>query len=402
MDKECCFIIARKGVSGGTGTLSLRIFEEIHKRGFNCVYFCNCNNAPSTYALIKDNTNTIVCESDVTYQQHFEKIKKKYKFFIFLTYSISEYMAINKLRDKNKSIKRVIYYVVHGYAFSLSPFVHVSRWRRMLFSFYNYVKNRRIVKELIANNSIIFMDETSVVETGKALRLKIPIDLIHLLPIKIKRYPESEWNGLKRHVPFTIGTMCRMEFPMKAYVIGLIDSFRKLVNDLNYDLRLIIVGDGPGEECLMASLDALPKEVRGRIEYIKNLPYSGIGDFYSQCDLALGMGTVLLDSANFNVLALPVAWYTNELKISNLFLYDVKTLSTNGTELRFEDVLKELQQLSNDDYNLLIKTQYERVRDLYNIEDFVNLLLFDTIGDRPVLFKDTLEYSFCDLIHKNI
>lgn len=391
MGTDNCFVIAREGCSGGTGTLSLRLIKHIHSLGVHCVYICCENNDPKTYNLICAEADVVVCEADKKYHAHFERLKGKYSSFVCLTYSLEEYMAINALRVSFDSIKRVVYYVVHGYAFSIPPATNISIVKRLMCRVYNCLRYRRLVKTLLRNQSIIFMDEVSVNETSKALRLEITKSVIHLLPMRINDYDEEVWNTLTRHSPFTIGTMCRMEFPMKAYVIGLLKRFPLLLQ--KYDLKLIIVGDGPDRLRLDKEIELLPPKIRERIDYFESVSYTHLDDFYSQCDLVLGMGTVLLDSANHNVLSIPVTPYTYDLKVTSLFLENPDWLCVKGEEHDFEIILDSLLTMPQESFNQLVRKQYENVKSLYEINDFTHFLLNTEVGALSVSLKNSFLYD---------
>ncbi|MBR5907070.1 MAG: glycosyltransferase [Bacteroidales bacterium] len=398
MAKEECFIIAREGVSGGTGTLSLRLFEYIKQEGGRCVYLCCENNAPQNYALMERVVDEIVCVQDISFTKQFDSIKNKYKSFCFLTYSIAEYVAISTLRNKCDKIKRVIYYVVHDYAFSIPPSLQLNKFRRTIIPVFQRLKYRKLVSTLMVNRSIVFMDDISLMETKKNLRIGNLPSIVQLLPINIPNLLPEDFKVIKRHKPFTIGTMCRMEFPMKGYVLGLIDKICELSNV--YDIRLILVGDGPGRVLVEEKLNCLPTNNRGKIEYIRSLPYSEIGNFYSQCDLALGMGTMLLDASINKVLAVPVRSYTNDLVVSALFLDKVEWLLFDKMDEKpFEGILSYLLALEDDEFNLLVERQFLNVRNAYNINDFIRLLQDNSVGANTL---NSRELWFFKMLNKII
>jgi hypothetical protein len=262
--------------------------------------------------------------------------------------------------------------------------------------YYVRIKNRRLVEGLLRNRAIVFMDNISVKETEESLNIYIDKSLIYYLPIEIKPYHNNYWQGLERHNPFAIGTMCRMEFPFKGYVLGLIDVFGLLCD--KYNICLYIVGDGPNVAQLKEKLDTIPEIVRNRIEYKKSVDYTKIDSFYCQCDLVLGMGTMLLDAANNNVLAMPVSGYCNELKVSTVFSENIEKLFRVGKECDFEEKLKELLSLSQGDYNALIKDQYEKVKKTYGIDHFCKLLIDSSFGIIKLKRRDRILFDILAII----
>lgn len=387
-----CYVIAREGVSGGTGTLSFRILSYLHKQGYHCAYLCCENNEPITFQLIEKVVDEIVLGEDKSYLSQFEIISDKYDAYVFLTYSITEYLAIDLIRRKYPSIVRSFLYVVHYLAFSNAYTDGATLLKNRFRKYFLRFKYRHLLKSLLRNNTIIFMDEASVSETSKSLNIKIKEDLIYCLPIEVNDYPPDYWNNKSRHTPFTLGTMCRLEFPFKGYVLGLLKDF--ILLSQKFDLHLIIVGNGPDENILEQCLSTLPHNVISRIEYIKEVPYSQLDTFYSKCDLVLGMGTVLLDSANHNVLALPVKPYSNELLVSDLFLNDITYLGMKGESVEFDHMLSSLIELTDSDYFALVRRQYECFEKVYNIKYFINNLIESDMGALRLRRRERAIFDF--------
>ena len=198
---KICYVIARQGVSGGTGSLSLRLFSYLHENGFPCAYFCCENNDNNTFSLIQNQVDYIICINDPTYTSHFYHINNLYEDFVFLTYSLDEYLAIDTLRDKYTCISRNIYYVVHALAFSSREDKHHPIFSRTIKSLFYLIKYRQIIKNMINNNSILFMDNYSVQNTSKSLHLKIDDSLIQQLPISLIEYTNDAWDKLDTHTP---------------------------------------------------------------------------------------------------------------------------------------------------------------------------------------------------------
>ena len=387
-----CYVIAREGVSGGTGTLSLRLLNELHLKGEHCAYFCCINNNPEMMNQLQRCVDNLVCNPDRSYKMHFQILADDYDSFVFLTYSLNEYLEIDKIRRECNKIKRVIYYVVHGYAFKVIGTENQSTLKKWARHFLNIISRRQLVKELIKNKSIVFMDVLSVEETSRSLKLDIDRSLIYNIPFKMIDYDKNVWGELKHHTPFTIGTMCRFEFPMKGYVIGLINELPELLK--KFDIRVFIVGDGEGGDLFRQKISLLPDDAKEKVKYIKNIPYSEIDTFFSECDLYLGMGTTLLDASNHNVLSVPVEGYTYNLNVGALFLENTGWLCSKGETRNVADLLKELFGYSREEYNALVQEQYEKVKENYGIEKFVNDLFCGDYGIKRSVRWGEIVYNF--------
>lgn len=393
---RACYVIAREGASGGTGSLSYRIFSFLHSKGHACAYLYCENNSPQTVTLLESVTDELILNQDYSFQTQFETIKDKYESFVFLTYSISEFLAIDKLRRTYPSITRSILYIVHAFAFSIPPELDLSTSKKYLLRIYLKIRYRSLAKSLVKNGSILFMDVQSVQETERSLKLNINRDLIQLLPIDIRMYPSDYWESVKKHSPFTIGTMCRMDFPFKGYVLGLIDQFALLYK--KYDLRLYIVGDGPNGEELRNKIHNLPCEIQDRITYQRSIPYSDLGVFYSKCDLALGMGTMLLDAANYNVLAAPVNAYTYKLEVGGLFLDNIDWLLLKDKVVDFGDLLSKILLFSQDEFANYIHRQYQELKTYYSIDKFCDLFVNTSIGKNPMKCRQRIIYDIINTL----
>lgn len=388
---DTLYLIARYGISGGTGTLSLRVLKELKENNYNCAYFLCENNDDSTYRLMKEYVEILYCYDDISYKKHFLQLDRRYKQIIVLTYSIDEYIAISKIRETDKRIVRVLYYDVHCYAFN------VLRKDKNLFLYLSYfivnlLKYRALIKNLYRNKSILFMDTMSVNNTARGLWLKFENPLIFHLPFKINR----EELPKTKNRPLTIGTMCRMEFPFKGYVMGLLDEFEELHR--KYKINLLIVGSGPNDNELKDKISILPHFLQSYITYIPSVPYNEMRFFYKNCDLYIGMGTTLIDAAVNNTLAIAVRAYTMELLLNHHFFYkNVEVLEAGNANNRLEDIIIQYIKIKQNGLQQVLDEQYNNVDKLYSISNFIKMFTQSDVGSK--LYK-LRKYSFYYLMKK--
>lgn len=389
-DSVKLYVIARYGVSGGTGTLSLRLLRELKVNKFNCAYFCCENNDDNTYHLIKEQTDYFYCHNDISYEKHFRQLESKFKQIIVLTYSIEEYIAISRIRKKNKSIVRVLYYDVHSLAFNVvrkneNITLYLFRY------FLNLLKYRTLIKSLYKNKSILFMDTMSVNNTAKGLWLKFDKPLIYHLPVKIIR----EELPKNQDRPLTIGTMCRMEFPFKGYVMGLLDEFEYLHE--KYRINLLIAGSGPNEDELKYKISTLPQKFQSHIIYIPSVPYNELNIFYKNCDIFIGMGTTLIDATVNNTLAVAVRAYTMKLMLNDFFYKNVEVLEARNGGNKIEDIILQYIRFTKDEIKHIVVEQYNGVEKLYSISNFINMFTQSDVGLKQYKLR---KLSFYYLVKK--
>ena len=390
MDNKCV-IIVREGISGGTASLSFRLLMALRDNGYNCMYFCRQINDENNYKLFKNNGIPVECIDDYSYKKHFDKRCDNSFIYKFVTYSIDEYLIVERLKNKYSNIESCLYYVVHHFAFGSAD----SLWYNRLMSIVRY---RHVVRRIYSNRSILFMSDLCLKNARTVLSLKMPLaeKLVYYLPMRINDYSTNQICEKKRHNPFVISTITRLEFPFKGYVIGLLDWFER--NFLRYNLELTIVGDGQGQGVFLERLSTMAEDCRKRIQYYPNIPYDQLSDIFSITDLYVGMGTTLLDAANNLTLAVPVNGYTMNLEVSGFFSENIKEVYAVGPLKPIDSLVHKLVEMSDEEYTKYINRQYDFFCKIYDINNFVNYIISSDYDNRKIsllqLFKIYLfDYS---------
>lgn len=363
-----CYLIARAGISGGTASLAYRLLSSLRESGYNGIYCCNINNDPCNMALFEREGIKVVCNKDKTFEEHLLSVIRQYDTFRIIVFSPEEYLKVEKLALRYSQIEGCLYYVVHDYAFCRPG----SSYLFQLLSKFRY---KAFVKRLYKSKSIAFMSKACLSNTCSLLGLELPgaDSYIFNLPIRVKDWNENDIKRRKKHDPFAITTITRMDFPFKGYILGLISWFKK--NAVKFNLRLTIIGDGPSSNELFNGLGGLEDEIHLRVTYTKNVPYDQLNTVFSCTDLYLGMGTTLIDAANSLALAIPVKAYTRELCVDGMFSDNIDLLIAEKGSGNFDELFLSVYNTTEEEYYNLIYHQYLSFKNAYDIKKMTQFIL---------------------------
>jgi hypothetical protein len=241
------------------------------------------------------------------------------------------------------------------------------------------------------------MDALSVEETEKYYKLNIKSrdSLIFNLPIKVIELDECIIDDKKRSGEFNILTISRAEFPFKGYILGLIDDF-DIICKSHHHVKLTIITFGRDIEKVYKKLEELPNGVRDRISIVGQTPYENLSEYFNKAHVFLGMGTTLLDAANYGVPSLVVQQYTYRNFSSGLFHTQPKELvgkpSIDISPIVYiEDIIK----MNNIEYKELCIKEHNALLNFYNID-----LLLSYLNNRREYDSNISRFTF--LIYKTI
>ena len=206
------------------------------------------------------------------------------------------------------------------------------------------------------------------------LKLNLPNsdEYVFNLPIRIKEWDDADINAIRKHTPFTITTITRMDFPFKGYVLGLLGWFT--LNAEKYNLQLTIIGEGSDSGELMAVMNNMSDNLLSRITYIKNVPYNQLCSVFFKTDLYIGMGTTLIDAANDLTIAIPVKAYTRELLVDGLFSDNIDSILAEQGSGDFDELFMKVYSSSEDEFVNFIKHQYTMLKSAYDIQKMTHFV----------------------------
>lgn len=362
-------VIFRSGISGGTATLSIRIGNWLNKNGYDVIYICNKINDYNNFKSMKEKG----IEVFVWRQENISsKLKKRYSDskFIFLTYSLNEFIFIETLKKDFHILKSLLYVVserglVKGYKNKLL-------FRKIAQLFYG-----DIIKQLIKDNNVIFVDDLTFQKTCQyyGINFKGISNIIFNLPIELREYDKNSIEEKIMSETFNILTISRAELPFKGYMLGLISDFSELCNSHN-DITLTIITFGKDEHVIKEKIDSLPSRVKNKITLIGQTPYEELENYFKRSHLFLGMGTTVLDSVNHCVPVLVVQPNTDSNNTSGFFHEHSNRLVAKKEEsIDAKLYIKKIINMSSIEYKKLCSKEYDAVDKKYSMKRFIDRLL---------------------------
>jgi hypothetical protein len=245
----------------------------------------------------------------------------------------------------------------------------------------------RLLIILFINKKIIFfMDEETFMACVTYYKLK-EINLqyeILRLPIVIN----NDVFSIPRRGVINVLTITRFEFPFKAYVLGLIDAFKKLIYSVP-NMTLTVIGYGEGESLVEQKIMQLDEEIKTKITLINKVAYSEIDCYIDNCDVYVGMGTTILDAANRNKIAIvAVGYQAGDLAIGFFHenytrLGEIYRDNKNKNYFRFSDLIRQVCSIDDDAFIEMGNNSKSRLSRFYNIDKIA-----------PQIANEFYEFSF--------
>ncbi len=362
------FVILRSGISGGTATLSIRIGECLIKKGCEVIYICQEYNDLNNVKTMNDKGIKVYRWKLNEIEYNLSVLCKKCN-YRFLTYSLEEFLFVEKLKKRLPIVKNSLYVVQH---YALTKGSNENKIIRKSLKFFY----RKVIKRLVENNTTIFMDDNSVEVTEKyyGFSIKSKENIVFLLPINLQDFKSIKVKKKSEFKTFNMLTIARAEFPFKGYIVGLIDDFKKLCDTYN-DITLTIITFGKDEEKIVQKINKLPSTVQSKITLIGQTPYENLNNYFDATHLYLGMGTTLLDAVNNSVPALVVQQYTYNNYSSGFFHMQPNILvAYPDVKTSAAAFIESVKQMNNHEYELLCKKEHDTLLEFYNIDLLINWL----------------------------
>jgi len=389
---DSIYVILRSGISGGTGTLSIRIGTWLVSKGYEVVYICQEINDANNARTMESKGIKVHCWSLKETINNIYRVYGKNRRYSFLTFSLLEFAFVEKFR-KRLIVSRSILYIVHSSGLLIGSGIEFQLAKRLLRDAYG-----RIIQVLSSNNNIIFMDEKSIETTENYYKIKIQNSKQKLLrlPMCVNEFRPEKINKKHNLGCFRILTICRAEFPFKGYVMGLVKDFERLCLK-HENLRLTIVSFGEKEKELREYIQSLEDKIKEKIELIGQTPYEELGEFFEKSHLYIGMGTTLLDAANNGLPAITVKSYTYESFSSGFLHQNPHMLSADPDEnTPTITYIEQVVKMNKQRYFELCKKSYAALQSMYGIETFMDrFLAIEPIKKETVLSR--WELFICNL-----
>lgn len=367
---QSMFIIYYPDTTGGTATLTIRLGKQLIKHGYRVILICNRITDKNNEILMGEIGIEVYCWDYKEAYNNFLKMSNDQIHYIFLTYRLDDYLLIEKIKSKFKMAESILYIVhFHGLIKAINQNV-ITR----LFAKKFYLP---IIKKILNNNSVIFMDDNSITETEKYYNINIKRrkNLIFHLPMDITKLETSIVRNKINLDILNILTIARAEFPFKGYIIGLIDDFNELCRTYN-NITLTIIAFGPDESQIKEKVKQLPAPIQNKIKLVGHTPYDELCKYFNQAHLFLGMGTTILDAANHGVPSIAVQPYTYENNSSGFFHEQPEFLGGyEDKSIPAINYMKKVIEMLNEEYLELCQMEYRALEENYNISTLANYLI---------------------------
>lgn len=317
-----------------------------------------------------------------------EEIKSKYKQenVLCIVFSYPGLYLANQL-FANLSSASIMFYDPHQFGLMMDFKVH-NHFLKILLK----IISKNITRKMYRAHKVIFMDPLCKKRTLREFKIVSKYNDVILLPMNVKKFDDN-LSSIVTKVnidSFNIVTICRIEFPFKGYIIGLLKMFEDFVNS-GHDFYLTIIGTGSSDLILEAKLENLSDSVKSRVVWIKGLPYEELDEQLKKADLYIGMGTTVLDAVNSGVPALPIGSYTYKCKGYGAFFNEPENLGGMYGKTRIEPLIEQVAQMSGEEYIALCKKNHEAL--VYNYD-------IDVIGERFLNFENYNCKSVFNIIEK--
>ncbi|WP_036599490.1 glycosyltransferase family 4 protein [Oribacterium sp. oral taxon 078] len=234
---------------------------------------------------------------------------------------------------------------------------------------------RGFLRKLSLSGSFAVMDEIMrdiAANTYGLSRERIPIIELGLRTEGVEEGRERK----RREGCFVISSLCRMDFPFKGYVLGLLSDFSELAR-VYPDMKLKIAGDGPGLPRLREEREKLSQDIRERVELLGELPYEELTPLIRESDVYVGMGTSMLDFVREGVLCINASAYQTE-NYSAGFFGEVNCLG-GPVEGRFSEKVSEPERYRAFRFQELIRRVYQMPEAEYREKSQKALELYRTV-----------------------
>lgn len=180
---------------------------------------------------------------------------------------------------------------------------------------YAYRYYRKIIQRVAANNCLLFFSIKQVEAYEKYFGLKIENKMKKILPDLGEPEPLLLENVKarceERKERFVITSCARFDFPHKAYLLGLIDSFKKVKEKYPW-VTLQIAGGGEGENQIRQRIEKLPTNVKKSIRLLGLVSYAKLKEYYLNSHLAIGLDGAACDALRCAVPTLFVRHYSEK------------------------------------------------------------------------------------------
>lgn len=257
-----------------------------------------------------------------------------------------------------------------------------------------YLFYRRIANKLAENKNIVHLSDIAMETFIKHYNLKITTNELSFLGLGLflDEFDLEEVKCRYRNDVTNITTIGRFDFPFKAYVLGIIDSFKK-IREQGYNVKLNIIGYGKDEETVISKISELPIEIQDHIQLLGKVDYRELSKYLSNTNIYIGTGMTLVDAANKGIPGIIATVYQSGDVSGGFLCYNMMyPMSYIGNSTFTEDILKVLKMTENE-YVELSQRTYDEYKKAYDINIHMPILFgFRNKSEKATISRITINF----------
>lgn len=230
---------------------------------------------------------------------------------IMLSCCAMHYVIGEELKRRTKVREFKHYYIVShftGEEYYPDLFMKTRPGRKLLYGYWQKVLNRMVENDCLRGFSTEHLENyEDYYHISVADKEKKIIPDFDFGPLQFDE--ENTGNREReRGERFVISTCARFEFPHKAYILGLVDSFHTLKQKYPQTV-LQIIGGGEGEAELKQKIAALPEEIRRDIRLTGVVSPDDLWNYYLDSHVIVGVAGAVAEGAYSSIPALVARHY---------------------------------------------------------------------------------------------
>lgn len=402
MQKKQNTIVLQKrdfGDGGGVATLFWRIAKYCNTHDIDCYIFVG--KIKEKDAKFYEETNVKCINVNVTEGIRYIKNIRKFidglhgKITVIST-EFKDYVRIHDAYADKEDIRNILYAV------------HENTFNKINAGYHRKFQDKFIYKHLfircLNSGDLFFCDRFYVDYPMEYYGIEWPKkdSLVLPLPVEIDNKYIINWvdkiDNISRKR--TLLSIARAEFPFKSYLLGLIDVYEELYKI--YDgLKLQIISYGAQYDELKKYVDDINERSGCCIELINGVEYDILPKYYKNAFLNIGMGTTILEAANFELPTIVVKSFSREaLSFGDFTSNPLYVTAPNGT-VNVSVYIREILDMGTDEYKLLCKKTKETLVEYYSMENFIGRITSDKKNDKKIFGNiDKLYWDMKDIAKK--
>ncbi len=366
-------------ILGGCEILIYRLSKELMDK-CDISIVCNSIDTSMQNNFRKDSIN---CEIENDW--NLNRITKKYwkENTKYITFFVDDFLNVWNVNEYGKNS---FLYVVNPKIFDFTN----NRLKKIIIN--NALKN--FIKERIASYNIFFMDEQCIDNACMYLGLSKSVNNF----AKIIRISCDKNDIVSRRVKIpnriSILSIARAEFPFKGYILGLMNWFEKECSSDNR-FYLTIVTYGENEDEVMKLYSQFDEDLKRRIEIVGKTESEELTKIIDQTAFYIGMGTTIINASQRGVISFPVATFTYDLLVKDVFCNIPNCIAIEGGDCGYVKNLRELLvDIYENEYHEISERHIETIKDMYSPDANANRLN-DLVRDVSMDRLDKLVKIYC-------